>query len=441
MTSDSSSGRNSNSSRRWLSAAAFAAVVAMTGCSTSFRLPGMHDSHVEPGTVASPAITTDSSGQFDESGGGGSESATGAAGAPANSASAPPPSAHDLSMSYEGFSETPPPPASINVFGEFDGVERGKVKAIGEVGFQQHTFVIEGYDGDVSVDPTGHYIVYSSTRHSEHPQIYMQRVDGTSVVQLTSDSADNAYPVFSHDGKQIAFCSTRSGNWDVYVMDADGRNVVQVTSGPNQDLHPTFAPDGKRIAYCSIGGRSNQWELWTADLKTSEKRMIGFGLFPDWSPDKSVDRIAYQRARARGSRWFSLWTMDLVDGEARNITEVAVSANAAIVSPSWSPDGRKLAFATIVEPARIDGKGKPEGQQDIWTINADGSNRHRLTDGNGTNLLPCWAADNRVYFISDRSGTECVWSGQADAPPTKMADRKEEAPKPAVGSSDTRETH
>jgi Tol biopolymer transport system component len=361
--------------------------------------------------------------------------------APANSASAPPPSAHDLSMSYEGFSETPPPPASINVFGEFDGVERGKVKAIGEVGFQQHTFVIEGYDGDVSVDPTGHYIVYSSTRHSEHPQIYMQRVDGTSVVQLTSDSADNAYPVFSHDGKQIAFCSTRSGNWDVYVMDADGRNVVQVTSGPNQDLHPTFAPDGKRIAYCSIGGRSNQWELWTADLKTSEKRMIGFGLFPDWSPDKSVDRIAYQRARARGSRWFSLWTMDLVDGEARNITEVAVSANAAIVSPSWSPDGRKLAFATIVEPARIDGKGKPEGQQDIWTINADGSNRHRLTDGNGTNLLPCWAADNRVYFISDRSGTECVWSGQADAPPTKMADRKEEAPKPAVGSSDTRETH
>jgi Tol biopolymer transport system component len=133
--------------------------------------------------------------------------------------------------------------------------------------------------------------------------------------------------------------------------------------------------------------------------------------------------------------------MDLIDGEARNVTEVAVSANAAIVSPSWSPDGKKMAFATIVEPARTSGKGKPEGQQDIWTIHADGTNRHRLTDGNGTNAVPCWGADNRVYFVSNRGGTECVWSGQADAPPTRMAEHKDDSQKPAVGSSDTRETH
>ena len=118
--------------------------------------------------------------------------------------------------------------------------------------------------------------------------------------------------------------------------------------------------------------------------------MIGFGLFPSWSPDKRVDRIAFQRARQRGSRWFSLWTLDLIDGEARRVTEVAVSSNAAIVSPAWSPDGQKLTFGTIVDPQRST-NGKSDGQQDVWTVNADGTNKHRLTDGNGTNLSPFWA--------------------------------------------------
>jgi len=77
-------------------------------------------------------------------------------------------------------------------------------------------------------------------------------------------------------------------------------------------------------------------ELWTVDLASGEKRMIGFGLFPVGRRQGSR-QIAFQRARQRGSRWFSLWTLDLVDGEARRITEVAVSANAAIVSPCWSP--------------------------------------------------------------------------------------------------------
>jgi TolB protein len=226
-------------------------------------------------------------------------------------------------------------------------------------------------------------------------------------------------------------------------MDLDGRNVTQVTSGPSQDMHPSFSPDGSRLAYCSIGGRSGQWELWTVNLSTRERKMIGYGLFPAWSPDKSVDRIAFQRARQRGSRWFSLWTLDLIDGEARKVTEVAVSSNAAIISPSWSPDGKRLAFATVVDPAQMN-KGKPRGQQDVWVIDADGANRHRLTDGSGTNLTPCWAGDNRVFFVSDRGGHENVWSvrTEAQSPWPLATNSKKDAPvkgpipKSAIGSTD-----
>jgi TolB protein len=326
-------------------------------------------------------------------------------------------------------SQPNPSSESLNVFGEFDGVERTLAHAYGEAGFQQHTFLDEGYDSDVNVDPTGKWLVFASTRDSGHPNLYLQRVDGMSVVQLTNDEADYAYPTFSPDGKQIAFCSTRGGNWDIYVMDADGKNIVQVTTGPMQHVHPSFSPDGGKLVFSCLGSKSGQWELWTVDLTTGEKRMIGFGLFPTWAPEKDVDRIAFQRARQRGSRWFSLWTLDLVDGEARQITEVAVSSNAAIVAPTWSPDGKRLAFATISQPT-ANSSGKAGGQQDIWTVDADGSNRHRVTDGIGMNLSPCWSSDNRIYFISDRCGAECVWSVKYDgvASNTKVAEKPHSEP-------------
>ena len=253
-------------------------------------------------------------------------------------------------------------------------------------------------------------MAFASTRHNEHAGIYVQKVDGTAVTKLTTDDSDNAFPTFSPDGKQLAYCSTRSGAWNIYMMDTDGRNVVTITSGAAQCVHPSFSPDGTQLVYSQLGARSNQWELWTFTLATGERRQIGYGLFPSWSPDKSVSKIAFQRARQRGSRWFSLWTLDLVDGDARHVSEIAVSSNAAIVGPSWSPTGKRLVFATILDPARGTKKNGGRGEQDIWTINADGSDRKRLTDGNGVNLAPYWGSDNRVYFVSNRGGTESVWS-------------------------------
>jgi TolB protein len=285
-------------------------------------------------------------------------------------------------------------------------------------------------------------MVFTSTRHSTHAGIYLQRVDGTAVTKLTSDDADNAFPAFSPDGKLIAFCSTRQGAWNLYVMDTEGRNTVTITSGTTQCIHPSFSPDGTRLVYTALGPRSNQWELWTVNLMTGVRRQIGYGLFPSWSPNREVDRIAFQRARQRGSRWFSLWTLDLIDGEAHRVTEVAVSSNAAIVSPGWSPDGKRLVFATILDPNRSNRKanGPAKGEQDIWTVNDDGNDRRRITDGNGINLSPFWSNDNRVYFISNRSGNDSVWSVRAATSSTFTAAAslpKTDKPKETVGSVDT----
>jgi TolB protein len=371
--------------RRVLAAAAFGAVVAASGCSICPGLRGGNDADPAPADARPHASVWKH--------------------APRAADPWPEPG------------QVPGGADVVNIFGEFGGrgMSRGAVRPVGEAGFQQHTRLDEGEDSGVAIDPTGRWMVYASTRNSEKSDLYLQRVDGTSVTQLTSDPADDAFPAFSPDGRRIAFCSTRSGTWQVYLMDLDGRNVVQVTTARTQCVHPTFAPDGKRIAYSSLGSRSGQWELWTADLETGSQKMVGYGLFPSWSPRKDIDRIAYQRPRQRGSRWFSLWTMDLVDGEGRRPTEVAVSPAAAIVTPCWSPDGKRLAFATVVEPTRDMG-GKPVGRQDVWTVDADGTNRQRLTDGSGCNLMPFWGNGGRVFFISDRDGHECVWSVRADVP-------------------------
>src|SRR5207253_4586269 len=223
----------------------------------------------------------------------------------------------------------------VNIYGELRPAIYRDGEARSTLSFQQHTATDEGNDADVVVDPSGKWLAFSSTRHSERADIYLQRVDGSSVIQLTNDPADDVQPCFSPDGSKIAFASSRCGNWDLYVMDVDGKNVQQVTSGAAQDLHPTFSPDGNRLAYCSLT-HSGQWEIWLLNLSSREKKSLGPGLFPTWCPRRDVERIAFQRARQRGSRWFSIWTLDLVDGEPRRNTEVAVSSNAAVVCPAWS---------------------------------------------------------------------------------------------------------
>lgn len=330
------------------------------------------------------------------------------------------PSPADVMFTSDGPALTKPA-NSVNVFGEVDGVSQSPFEGQARTGgLQQHTFVDEGYDADPAISPDGQWLLFASTRHSEHADLYLQHTDGLAVTQLTSDDADDAYPRFSRDGKQIAFASNRAGNWDIYVMEADGSRLRQLTRSPAQELHPTFSPDGTRVVYASLGTRSGQWELWTIDLRTNERRMIGYGLFPDWSPRTDRDVIAFQKARQRGSRWFSIWTLELVDGEPREVTEVAYSRTSAAVAPTWNAAGTRLAFCTIKEPenapaAKKGGSLAKGAREDVWSVNDDGTDRRMLTDGRGVNASPIWGNDGRIYFISDRAGSESIWSMSAEA--------------------------
>ncbi len=302
----------------------------------------------------------------------------------------------------------------IGLFGESisEGSDRPREHS-GRSNLTQVSFATEGETFDPVIDPTGEFMAFASTMHQEGSNIYIKRTGGTTVTQLTSDPSDDVMPSFDPSGQKVAFASNRSGSWDIYVTSVNGGPPAKITNEPDQCIHPTWSPDGRMIAYCKFGNQSGRWEIWVTEVDNpGTRQFLEYGMFPRWSPDVSNNKILFQRPRQRGSRFHSVWTIDYINGEAMHPTEIVSASNAAVINPSWSPDGKRVVFVTVVDPERAD-ETRPE-QSDLWVVNLDGSGRIKLTDGQFANYQPVWSNDGRIFFISSRSGVDNVWALHTD---------------------------
>ena len=283
----------------------------------------------------------------------------------------------------------------------------------GQTSLMQVSFASEGADFDPEVDPSGNYLVYASTQHAQYADIYRKKVGGNTLVQLTSDPAEDVMPTISPDGKWIAFASNRSGNWDIWVMPFAGGPASQVTFEVDHELHPSFSPDGSQLVYCRRNERSDRWEIWSFDLDTPGIRTyLCDGLFPQWCPDSSRNTILFQRARERGGQYFGIWTADLKNESCTNITEIVAASNSAIMHPSWSPNGKLICYCTVSESQA---SGLWPRKADVWMIGIDGTGQAPLTAGSFRNMQPTWSQNGRIYFVSDRGGTDSIWAVPAAA--------------------------
>ena len=302
----------------------------------------------------------------------------------------------------------------LAIYGEVENGRAPRVGSDGSGSVFRITSTTAGACFQPAIDPTGEMIVFSSTQHRARPDLYVKDVRSRTHTRLTKDAADDMMPAISPDGLEVAFASNRFGSWDIFTIPTEGGLATRITSDPDEVIHPSYSADGATLAYCKRSRQSGRWEIWTVDRATDSHRFLTYGLFPRWNPDPMRPTLLFQRAREVGTRLFSVWTVDLIESEPRNETEIVWAGNAACMHPTWSPDGMHIAFVTVVEPDEQPGT-RPQ-QSDVWVVHRDGTGRSALTSGSDTNLSPVWGVDDTIYFVSDRSGQDNIWG--VDVPRT-----------------------
>ncbi|MBN1342835.1 MAG: PD40 domain-containing protein [Phycisphaerae bacterium] len=316
------------------------------------------------------------------------------------------------------------PGSGISLFGELNDYQGVPFAAQAAHGLQQHTFTREGADFDPEVDRTGRLLIFASTRHFTRPDIYVKAIGGAAVTQLTDDPASDVQPQISPNGQWVAFASDRGGNWDIWITSIDGQSTQQLTKSPKAEVHPSWSQDGQRLVYCALNSQTKEWELWVLDLQQPGlQKYIGNGLFPRWSPKDDV--IVYQRARARGKRWFGIWTLRLVNGEPRFPTEIASSDEHALIAPAWTQNGERVVYCAVgTQSPDGSAASNPSATGEVWITDANGKGRIRITHGPAVNYSPACGPNGLVYFASNRSGTENIWSIAPIQPPAPVADAR-----------------
>jgi len=210
--------------------------------------------------------------------------------------------------------------------------------------------------------------------------------------QLTVSPRLDAFPALSPDGRAAAYATDRSGGFEIAVKPLlGGAAEVVLTSDGQQNVQPAWSPDGDYIAYHSMrrGG------IWIVPALGGVARQVSdFGSDPAWSPDGR--RLAFQSdpladiaPTAYGANVPStIWTVARDGSDRRRLTSSADPAGGH-AAPAWSPDGRRIAFATY-----------SAAPQRLWSVPTEGGPASLLDEAHGAIFDPVFAPDGRCIYYA-----------------------------------------
>jgi len=213
---------------------------------------------------------------------------------------------------------------------------------------------------DYSLDPSGRRIALSV-----YGEVFTAPTDQGDLVQLTDAAARDQAPVYSPDGKRLAYVSDASGREEIYVASTDGAGTATKISDVDAlKLAMSWSPDSNSIAYVSSDSKLRRFDLatkQTTELATSKHGNIGA---PVWSPDGQW--IAYSRPDY--VRTSDVYLIASKGGEERKATFDSYNDS----SPRFAPNGRKLYF---IRGEGFGGRGGGGGTSQIYAIGLEREDR------------------------------------------------------------------
>jgi dipeptidyl aminopeptidase/acylaminoacyl peptidase len=153
----------------------------------------------------------------------------------------------------------------------------------------------------------------------------------------------------SPEGDEVALSWNKTGNFEIYSAPVEKETLYQLTSGTQRSVSPRWSPDGRQIAFLRDTGGDERWAIWIVDRAGEQERDITMEPTVShrdisWSPDGQ--RLAY--VSNVGGKGFGVSIIDVKSGVRVALTDGSHDD----LQPRWSPDGRKIIFASRRETAR-----------------------------------------------------------------------------------------
>lgn len=222
----------------------------------------------------------------------------------------------------------------------------------------------------------------------------MPTIAGTAIKVDVHEGTSMAVAV-SPDGKSLAMDLQGS----LWILPAKGGAARRITDYFNDARQPVWSPDGKRLAY--FGYRDGTYHLWTIAPDGSGMKTLTGGMYDDrdpaWSPDGKSIAFASDRVGV-GAPGYNIWTLELTSGALRQITSNGFENRL----PTWSPDGTELGYSSL--------RGTSLG---LWATTLAGGGERALRHTTGRIDAPSWGPKGQLAdVVLDKDGSHLELDGK-----------------------------
>lgn len=221
-------------------------------------------------------------------------------------------------------------------------------------------YLTNGYGYSPSWSPDGQWILFV-----DQGNIYKKRVEGDTVTVKLTSSGNNFYPAWSRDNQWISFDSNNespNGMYFIWKMKADGSEKRRIIYQPKvgEVRNSSWFPDGIKLAVKIYIGHEGS-EIGIIDTLGNLISVLTNDSQDDRTPEASPDgtKIVFNKYGNNGQTF-------IINSDGTNLKQII---NGNSLYPTWSPDGKKIAYSNT-----MNGDGR------IWIISIDGKYRKKITN-------------------------------------------------------------